>query len=42
MLFVEDIIFCENEKVLIEKLRTKIHGISRNPMTPSVLTERSW
>lgn len=38
----EDMIFCENEKSLIDKLRTKIHGVTRNLMTPSVLTEKSW
>ncbi|KAL6433610.1 hypothetical protein ACFW04_006594 [Cataglyphis niger] len=38
----EDMIFCENVKSLIDKLRTKIHGVTRNPMTPSVLTEKSW
>ncbi|XP_012217709.1 nonsense-mediated mRNA decay factor SMG9 isoform X2 [Linepithema humile] len=38
----EDMTFCETEKSLIDKLRIKIHGVPRNPMTPSVLTERSW
>ncbi|CAL1681080.1 unnamed protein product [Lasius platythorax] len=38
----EDMIFCENGKSLIDKLRTKIHGVTRNPMTPTVLTEKSW
>ncbi|KAK2585420.1 hypothetical protein KPH14_010088 [Odynerus spinipes] len=32
----------ENEKKLIEQLRMKIHGISRHPMTPSTLTEKTW
>ncbi|XP_044018021.1 protein SMG9 [Aphidius gifuensis] len=32
----------ENEKELIEKLRRKIHGITRNPMTPAILTEKNW
>ena len=32
----------QNEKKLIEKLKTKIHGVSRNPMTPSTLTEKNW
>nr|XP_031830020.1 protein SMG9 [Nomia melanderi] len=32
----------QNEKKLIERLKTKIHGISKNPMTPSPLTERNW
>ncbi|CAG5102282.1 Similar to smg9: Protein SMG9 (Xenopus tropicalis) [Cotesia congregata] len=32
----------ENEKELIQKLRNKIHGISRNPLTPSALTEKNW
>ncbi|XP_034190373.1 nonsense-mediated mRNA decay factor SMG9 [Osmia lignaria lignaria] len=31
-----------NEKKLIEKLKTKIHGVNRNPMTPSTLTEKNW
>lgn len=38
----EDIFFGESEKSLINKLRQKIHGITRNPMTPSVLTEKNW
>lgn len=38
----EDMIFCENGKSLIDKLRTKIHGVTKNPMTPTVLTEKSW
>ncbi|EZA58166.1 hypothetical protein DMN91_011703 [Ooceraea biroi] len=37
-----DMIFCESEKSLVEKLRRKIHGVPRNPMTPSVLTEKTW
>lgn len=32
----------QNEKKLIEKLRTKIHGVTRNPMTLSTLTEKNW
>lgn len=32
----------ENEKRLVEKLRMKIHGVSRHPMTPSTLTEKNW
>ncbi|XP_053982442.1 nonsense-mediated mRNA decay factor SMG9 [Hylaeus volcanicus] len=32
----------QNEKKLIEKLRTKIHGVNRNQMTPSTLTEKNW
>ncbi|KAI4496165.1 hypothetical protein M0802_008032 [Mischocyttarus mexicanus] len=32
----------ENEKKLVEKLRMKIHGVSRHPMTPSTLTEKTW
>ncbi|XP_074111432.1 nonsense-mediated mRNA decay factor SMG9 [Cotesia typhae] len=32
----------ENEKELIQKLRNKIHGILRNPLTPSALTEKNW
>ncbi|XP_043289637.1 protein SMG9 isoform X1 [Venturia canescens] len=27
---------------LIEELRKKIHGVSRNSMTPSALTEKNW
>ncbi|XP_032667762.1 protein SMG9 isoform X2 [Odontomachus brunneus] len=38
----EDIFFGESEKSLINKLRQKIHGVTRNPMTPSVLTEKNW
>lgn len=38
----EDMTFCENEESLIHKLRTKIHGVSRNSIMPSVLTERNW
>lgn len=38
----EDKTFCENEKSLIDKLRTKIHGVPRNSITPSVLTEKNW
>ncbi|XP_033223438.1 protein SMG9 [Belonocnema kinseyi] len=34
--------FHENEKQLIEKLRIKIHGVARNAMTPSTLTEKNW
>lgn len=32
----------QNEKKLIEKLKTKIHGVNRNPMTPTTLTEKNW
>ncbi|XP_024939279.1 protein SMG9 isoform X3 [Cephus cinctus] len=32
----------ENETKLIEKLRMKIHGVSRNSMTPTALTEKNW
>ncbi|XP_076652556.1 nonsense-mediated mRNA decay factor SMG9 [Halictus rubicundus] len=32
----------QNEKKLIERLKTKIHGVSRNPMTPTTLTEKNW
>ncbi|XP_034934513.1 protein SMG9 [Chelonus insularis] len=32
----------DNEKDLIEKLRNKIHGVSRNSLTPSTLTEKNW
>ncbi|XP_017888871.1 protein SMG9 [Ceratina calcarata] len=32
----------QNEKKLIEKLKIKIHGINKNPMTPSSLTEKNW
>ncbi|KYM94720.1 Protein SMG9, partial [Cyphomyrmex costatus] len=38
----EDIIFCENEEFLIDKLRTRIYGVPRNSITPSVLTEKNW
>ncbi|XP_011069218.1 PREDICTED: protein SMG9 isoform X4 [Acromyrmex echinatior] len=38
----EDMIFCENEEFLIDKLRTKIYGVPRNSITPSVLTEKNW
>ncbi|XP_071632718.1 nonsense-mediated mRNA decay factor SMG9 isoform X2 [Temnothorax longispinosus] len=38
----EDKTFCENEESLIDKLRTKIHGVPRNSITPSVLTEKNW
>ncbi|XP_015116940.1 protein SMG9 [Diachasma alloeum] len=34
--------FHESYKNLIEKLRFKIHGISRHPMTPGTLTEKNW
>ncbi|XP_001600565.2 protein SMG9 [Nasonia vitripennis] len=34
--------FHENEQQLIEKLRRKIHGVTRNAMTPSNLTEKNW
>lgn len=37
----EDMIFCENEEFLIDKLRTKIYGVPRNSITPSVLTEKN-
>lgn len=32
----------QNERKLMEKLKTKIHGVTRNPMTPSTLTEKNW
>ncbi|XP_078041813.1 nonsense-mediated mRNA decay factor SMG9 [Augochlora pura] len=32
----------QNEKKLIERLKTKIHGVSKNPMTPATLTEKNW
>ncbi|KAK0076268.1 hypothetical protein PV325_005667 [Microctonus aethiopoides] len=38
----DESIIHSNEKELIEKLRSKIHGIPRNPMTPSTLTEKTW
>ncbi|XP_012057021.1 PREDICTED: protein SMG9 [Atta cephalotes] len=38
----QDMIFCENEEFLIDKLRTKIYGVPRNSITPSVLTEKKW
>jgi protein SMG9 len=37
-----DSMFYENENQLIQKLRNKIHGISRNALTPSNLTEKNW
>ncbi|XP_011706483.1 PREDICTED: protein SMG9 isoform X1 [Wasmannia auropunctata] len=38
----EDMMFCENEESLIHKLRTKIHGVPRNSITSSILTEKNW
>ncbi|XP_050596566.1 nonsense-mediated mRNA decay factor SMG9 isoform X1 [Bombus affinis] len=38
----DEVTIHQNEKKLIEKLRTKIHGVTRNPMTPSTLTEKDW
>ncbi|XP_012252963.2 nonsense-mediated mRNA decay factor SMG9 isoform X2 [Athalia rosae] len=38
----EDLVIHESEAKLIEKLRMRIHGVSRNPMTPAVLTEKNW
>ncbi|XP_068985669.1 nonsense-mediated mRNA decay factor SMG9 isoform X3 [Bombus flavifrons] len=38
----EEVTIHQNEKKLIEKLKTKIHGVTRNPMTPSTLTEKDW
>ncbi|XP_050492529.1 nonsense-mediated mRNA decay factor SMG9 isoform X6 [Bombus huntii] len=38
----EEVTIRQNEKKLIEKLKTKIHGVTRNPMTPSTLTEKDW
>ncbi|CAK9816014.1 Nonsense-mediated mRNA decay factor SMG9 [Anthophora plagiata] len=32
----------QDERKLIEKLKIKIHGVNRNPMTPSTLTEKNW
>lgn len=32
----------QNGKKLIEKLKTKIHGVNRNSMTPSTLSEKNW
>ena len=40
--FLDEPTFHENEKQLIEKLRMKIHGVARNAMTPSTLTEKNW
>ncbi|XP_014482978.1 PREDICTED: protein SMG9 [Dinoponera quadriceps] len=38
----DEAFFGESEKSLVDKLRRKIHGVTRNPMTPSVLTEKNW
>ncbi|XP_012270694.1 protein SMG9 [Orussus abietinus] len=38
----EETLIGENEKHLIEKLRMKIHGVSRSAMMPSSLTEKNW
>ncbi|OAD57874.1 Protein SMG9 [Eufriesea mexicana] len=38
----EEFTMRQNEKKLIEKLKTKIHGVNRNSMTPSTLTEKNW
>ena len=35
-------IFKQDEKQLIETLRRKIYGVTRNIMTPSSLTEKNW
>lgn len=32
----------KSQNELIEELRTKIHGVTRNPMTPTALTEKNW
>lgn len=32
----------EDKEQLVEKLRRKIHGVTRNAMTPSNLTEKNW
>lgn len=37
-----NITFHEGEKSLINKLRTKIYGVSKGSMTPSALTEKHW
>ncbi|XP_011301214.1 protein SMG9 [Fopius arisanus] len=34
--------FHESYNDLIERLRIKIHGVSRHPMTPATLTEKNW
>ncbi|XP_058799585.1 nonsense-mediated mRNA decay factor SMG9 [Phymastichus coffea] len=34
--------FHDDEKQLIDKLKKKIHGVTRNTMTPSNLTEKNW
>ncbi|PBC33317.1 hypothetical protein APICC_08648 [Apis cerana cerana] len=38
----EEFTMRQNGKKLIEKLKTKIHGVNRNSMTPSTLTEKNW
>ncbi|KAK1116520.1 hypothetical protein K0M31_018983 [Melipona bicolor] len=38
----EELTIRQNRKKLIEKLKTKIHGVTRNPMTPTTLTEKNW
>ncbi|KAJ8668428.1 hypothetical protein QAD02_010091 [Eretmocerus hayati] len=37
-----DSMFYESKEELIVKLRRKLHGITRNAMTPSNLTEKNW
>lgn len=40
--FPEEPSLRQNEKKLIEKLRMKIHSVSRKPMTEGAWTEKSW
>ena len=40
--FSEEPTIRQNRKKLMEKLKTKIHGVARNPMTPTTLTEKNW
>lgn len=41
-LIAEESTMRQDERKLIEKLKIKIHGVNRNPMTPSTLTEKNW
>lgn len=34
--------FHEKETVLLDRLRMKIHGVCRNALTPSTMTEKNW
>lgn len=39
---LEETAFCESQSDLIERLKRKIHGVARNAMTPSTLSEKNW